>query len=56
MVLRAAQVVQFGLKVYNDGILNYLINCHFSKEGLEEYELRDFGLIIRRGAEKISLK
>ena len=32
----------------NDGIENNLISCHFSKEGLEECELRDFALIIRR--------
>lgn len=44
------------MKDCNDGILNYVISCHFSKEGLEEYELRDFGLIIRREAEKISLR
>ena len=53
------------LKDCNDGIENhwsivltewcssvkglYLISCHFSKEGLEEYELGDFALIIRDG-------
>ena len=36
----------------NDGIENHLISCHFSKEGLEECELRDFALIIRRGLKK----
>ena len=32
----------------NDGIENDLISCHFSKEGLEECELRAFALINRR--------